>query len=216
MTKNRKTPVLNRHKKRAPTLNEPLYGVSEAFNKTYLDLTRTAEKITTTQIDNQRQLISREMSKSVLVGQDKNQLPQNLQRTRCMNIESQKSRPWIDNSMRITTHQDGDPKLNSKYFGSSHNNFKKAGANSSLATSFQESPQKLNDLLNIKCGSVDLNKPKQVVIFNKSMDNSSQNSFDGGSPPSSLKKKNPFRDLSKGKKGNVASFERQVSQEIEK
>ena len=48
MTKNRKTPVLNRHKKRAPTLNEPLYGVSEAFNKTYLDLTRTAEKITTT------------------------------------------------------------------------------------------------------------------------------------------------------------------------
>ena len=48
------------------------------------------------------------------------------------------------------------------------------------------------------------------------MDNSSQNSDDEGNSPGSLKKKNPFRDLAKGKKANVVSFERQVSQEIEK
>lgn len=92
------------------------------------------------QIDTQRELLSREFSKSVLVGAEVriNQLPQKAHdKPKYMKIESStKSRPWIDHSMRMTTRQDIFNSPKSHYFGSS-TGFR-AGATSLLENSLNE------------------------------------------------------------------------------
>jgi hypothetical protein len=79
--------------------------MSDTFNKTYLDLTRTADKVNLNQIESQgsTMAMTREHCKSMLVNTDNKSPmrgnPKSHDRTQYMNIAAspkERSLPWID------------------------------------------------------------------------------------------------------------------------